>query len=120
MIQDVIQYLTAHPGFLAALLLFLFLAVVGGWFVLYNYYKVILVTLLSAGGFVSGGLVLYRGAQGNMRDLIAVGLFLLVIFPIIFVQALRTSKIAYGTKAPLPGEKGPSATDKGHAKRAGV
>ena len=100
------------------MLLFLFLAVVGGWFVLYNYYKVILVTLLSAGGFVSGGLVLYRGAQGNMRDLIAVGLFLLVVFPVIFVQALRTSQAAYGKKT--PGDREPAATDKGHAKRAGV
>lgn len=119
MIQDVVHYLSIHPGVLSALLLFVFLALVGGWYVLYNYYKVILVTLLSAGGFASGGLVLYRGAQGNLRDLIAVGLFLLIVFPIIFVQALRTSKIAYGVKA-APADKGPSATDKGHAKRAGV
>lgn len=118
MIQDVIQYLTAHPGVLATLLLFGFLALVGGWYVLSNYYKLILITLLCAGGFASGALVLYRGAQGGMRDLIAAGLFLLVIFPVIFVQALRISKVAYGTKS--GGEKGPTATDKGHAKRAGV
>lgn len=119
MIQDIFQYFGSHPGQLAALLLFLFLAFIGGWYVLYNYYKVILVTLLSAGGFASGGLVLYRGAQGNMRDLIVVGLFLLVVFPIIFYQALQTSKVAYGTKAP-GADKGPSPTDKGHARRAGV
>lgn len=119
MVQDVIQYLSTHPGILAALLLFLFLALVGGWYVLYNYYKVILVTLLCAGGFASGGLVLYRGAQGNARDLIGIGLFLLVVFPIIFYQALQTSKVAYGTKA-TAADKGPSPTDKGHAKRAGV
>ncbi|MEQ1713958.1 MAG: hypothetical protein ABL908_21535 [Hyphomicrobium sp.] len=119
MIHDVIQYLSTHPGILATLLLFLFLALVGGWYVLYNYYKLILVTLLCAGGFASGVLVLYRGAQGNARDLIVIGLFLLVVFPIVFYQALQTSKVAYGTKAPTA-DKGPSPTDKGHARRAGV
>lgn len=119
MIHDVIQYLSTHPGMLAALLLFLFLALIGGWFVLYNYYKLILVTLLCAGGFASGALVLYRGAQGSMRDLIGIGLFLIVVFPIIFYQALQTSKVAYGTKAG-GADKGPAPADRGHAKRAGV
>lgn len=113
MIQEVVQYLSTHPGVLSALLLFFFLALVGGWYVLYYHYKLILVTLLCAGGFASGMLVAYRGLKGDMRDLMAVGLFLVVIFPVIFIQALKTSKIAYGST-------GPSPTDKGHAKRAGV
>lgn len=118
MYQDIIQYLGGHPLVLSALLLFLFLALVGGWYVLTHYYKLILITLLCSAGFASGGLVLYRGAQAGMRDLMGVGLFLLVIFPVIFVQALKMSKVAYGTKR--AGGKGPSATDRGHAKRAGV
>ncbi len=113
MVQDIIQYLSTHPGILAALLLFCFLALVGGWYVIHHHLKLILVTLLCAGGFASGVLVAYRGVKGDMRDLVAIGLFLIAIFPVIFTQALKTSKIAYGSSRPSP-------TDKGHARRAGV
>lgn len=114
MIQDVIQYLSTHPGVLAALCLFLFLALVGGWYVVHHHLKLILVTLLCAGGFASGCLVLYRGTQGNMRDLIAIGMFLIVVFPVVYLQALRLTKIATGFTG------GPAAADRGHAKRAGI
>ncbi|MBA4171714.1 MAG: hypothetical protein C0511_03420 [Hyphomicrobium sp.] len=114
MIQDVLQYLSTHPGVLAAVCLFLFLALIGGWYVVHHHLKLILVTLLCAGGFASGCLVAYRGVQGDMRDLVAIGLFLIVVFPIVYLQALRTTKIASGMVG------GPSAADRGHAKRAGV
>jgi fucose permease len=71
-----------------------------------------MITLLCAAGFVSGILVLYRGYSADMRELVVIGAFLIIIFPVIYQQAIRVAKIAYGG--------GPSATAKGHAKRAGV
>jgi len=116
MVQDVIQYLSTHPGVLAALGVFLVLAIIGGWYVVHHHLKLILVTLLCAAGFAVGGLVLYRGATAEMRDLVWAGLFLVVIFPMVYFQALKTTKIASG----MTGNPQPSATDKGQAKRAGM
>lgn len=110
--HDLVQYLADHPVVLGGLGLFVLLAAVGTWYVLSHHLHVLLVTMLSAAGFVSGLVVLYRGYQLEMRDLIAVGLFLMVIFPIIYLQAVKVAKIAFGDGAP--------AMAKGHAKRAGA
>lgn len=115
MIQDVAQYLSSHPGVLAALSVFLILAIVGGWYVLHHHLKLILVTLLCAAGFACGCLVFYRGFHLGMRDLMGAGAFLIVIFPVVYLQALRTTRLISGQSA-----AGPSPTDKGHAKRAGI
>ncbi|HKZ97054.1 MAG TPA: hypothetical protein VJ045_08750 [Hyphomicrobiaceae bacterium] len=112
MLQDVIQYLSDHPVALASIAAFALLAAVGAWYVVSHHLHALLVTLLCVAGFASGFLVFYRGLQSEMRDLMAVGLFLILIFPVIFQQAIRVARIAFGEGAP------PIA--KGHARRARV
>jgi fucose permease len=67
----------------------LVLASVGLWYVLAHHLQAIIITVLSALGGGSGLLVLYRGYHADMHDLIWIGLFLIVIFPIIFWQAIK-------------------------------
>ena len=112
MLQDIIQYLAGHPVVLGSIGVFLVLAGVGAWYVLSHHLGALLTTTLCAAGFASGVLVLYRGYQAEMRDLMAVGAFLMIIFPIIYQQAIRVAKIAYGGAG--------SAMARGHAKRAGA
>jgi len=111
MLQDIAEYLIAHPVILGCIGVFFLLAFVGAWYVISHHLGNLLTTLLCAAGFASGVLVLYRGYTEGMRDLMAVGAFLMVIFPIIYQQGLKVAKIAFGDA---------SATAKGHAKRAGV
>ena len=89
--QEVLSYLTLHPGVLTVLAMTLVLAVVGLWYVIYHHLSAILITVLTAAGIGSGALVLYRGFQSEpqMKDLIGIGLFLMVIFPAIFWQAIK-------------------------------
>jgi hypothetical protein len=89
MLSDVITYLSAHPAQLATLCLTTVLAVVGLWYVLAHHLEAIIITLLSAAGFGSGLLVLYRGYNAEMRDLVGIGFFLIAVFPIIFLQAIK-------------------------------
>ena len=110
MLQELTTYLGHHPVVLSTIGVFFLLAAVGAWYVLSHHLHALLITLLCAAGFAAGVLVAYRGFQANMRDLMAVGGFLTVIFPIIYQQAIRVAKIAYGGA--------PSATAKGHAERA--
>jgi hypothetical protein len=112
MYQDLSQYLVEHPVVLASAGVFVLLAVIGGWYVISHHLHAVLITLLCAAGFVSGIIVLYRGYQSEMRDLMVVGAFLIIIFPLVYQQAIRVAKLAYGGM--------PSATARGHARRAGV
>lgn len=89
MLSDVTTYLGAHPAQLATVCLTAVLAVVGLWYVLAHHLQAIIITILSALGEGSGLLVLYRGYHADMRDLVWIGLFLIVIFPIIFWQAIK-------------------------------
>jgi hypothetical protein len=110
MFQELTTYLGHHPVVLSSIGVFVLLAVVGAWYVLSHHLHALLITLLCAAGFAAGVLVFYRGYQSNMRDLMAVGAFLTVCFPVIYQQAIRVAKVAYGGA--------PSATAKGHAERA--
>lgn len=110
MIQELAQYVVEHPIVLAAAGVFVALAVIGGWYVLSHHLHAIMVTLFCAAGFASGLLVFYRGYQMDMRDLMATGALQIVIFPLIYQQAIRIAKIAFADQAP------PIA--KGHARRA--
>jgi fucose permease len=105
MAQDIIQYFTAHPKLLAALALIAVLAIIGLWYVIAHHLTEIVVSLLSFGGLASGVVVLYRGATLHHSDLVAIGLFLIVLFPIIFLQAIRRSKVAQ--KSAPPATPGP-------------
>jgi hypothetical protein len=89
MLDEVALYLGAHPAQLTAIGLAIVLAGVGLWYVLAHHLQAIIVTVLSAAGVGSGLLVLYRGYKADMSDLVAIGLFLIVIFPVIFWQAIK-------------------------------
>jgi hypothetical protein len=90
MLDELIQYLSAHPAVLSAIGLTAALAGIGLWYVLYHHLQAILITLLTAAGIGSGMLVLYRGFTADMKDLMGIGLFLVAIFPVIFWQAIKT------------------------------
>jgi hypothetical protein len=89
LLDQLIQYLSAHPGVMTAIVVTALLAVVGLWYVVSHHLQAILITLLSAAGIGSGLLVLYRGFSAEMKDLMGIGVFLVVIFPIIFWQAIK-------------------------------
>ena len=89
MLDELIQYLSVHPGVMTAIGITAVLAVVGLWYVVSHHLQAIMITLLTAGGIGSGLLVLYRGFRADMKDLMGIGLFLVVVFPIIFWQAIK-------------------------------
>jgi len=89
MLDELIGYLGAHPSVLAAIGVTALLAAVGLWYVISHHLQAILITLLTAAGIGSGLLVLYRGFRAEMKDLMGIGLFLIAVFPIIFVQAIK-------------------------------
>jgi CHASE2 domain-containing sensor protein len=89
MLDELIQYLAMHPGVMTAIGITAVLAIVGLWYVVSHHLQAIMITLLTAGGIGSGLLVLYRGFRADMKDLMGIGLFLVVVFPIIFWQAIK-------------------------------
>ena len=111
MVQEIMQFLADHPVVVMSLGIFALLAVIGGWYVVYHHLHAVLITLLCAAGFVSGILVFYRGYQNDLDDLKVIGAFLIVIFPLVYHQAIHMAKVAYG---------GGPAIAKGHARRAGA
>lgn len=111
MIQEVFHYFTAHPGLLGALAVVALLAVIGLWYVVMNHLKEIVIAALCFAGLASGVVVLYRGVTLPHTDLIGIGLFLIVLFPGIFFQAIGRSKAAQQTKPPAtPGPVPPKAS----------
>ncbi len=89
MLDQFILYLGAHPAVLTAMGVTAALAGVGLWYVVHHHLQAILITLLTAAGIGSGMLVLYRGFRTDMKDLMGIGLFLILIFPVIFWQAIQ-------------------------------
>lgn len=104
MLNELMQYLASHPGILTALGITALLAAVGLWYVVSHHLQAILITLLTAAGIGSGMLVLYRGFRTDMKDLMGIGLFLIVVFPIIFVQAIKMIEptVPENTRRPTP------------------
>lgn len=100
MIQDVIRYLTTHPGLLTGLAVVALLAVIGLWYVVAHHLKEIVIAMACFAGLASGVVVFYRGMTVPMKDLIAIGLFLIVLFPVIFFQSIGRSKAAQQAKPP--------------------
>ena len=66
MLDELIQYLGAHPGVMTAIAVTALLAVVGLWYVVSHHLQAIMITLLTAAGIGSGLLVLYRGFSAEM------------------------------------------------------
>ncbi len=108
MYQELSQYLVEHPVVLGGLGVFVLLAIVGGWYVVSHHLHSVLITMLCAAGFVSGILVFYRGYSGEMRDLMIIGAFLTVIFPLVYHQAIRVAKVAFGRRS-VADSQGPRA-----------
>ena len=107
--RNTLQYMVDHPVVLGLAAVFLVLAAVGAWYVVSHHLHSLLITLLCAAGFAAGALVLYRGIVLEMVDLMVAGGFLVLIFPLIYREALRIARVAYGDA---------SALSKGHARRA--
>lgn len=103
MITSTFAYLSAHPVLASVLALTVVLALIGLWYVIFNHFRAILVTLLCGAGLLSGIVVVYRGAEASMSDLVAIGLFLIVAFPVIFAWAIRSEKKAVVATPHLPG-----------------
>lgn len=112
MYQDLLVYLGDHPAVLGGLGVFAVLAIVGAWYVVTHHLGVLLVSMLCLAGFAAGALVFYRGYGLAMRDLMVVGAFLMVIFPLIGQQLLKVARLAYGDVGAA------STMSKGHARRA--
>jgi hypothetical protein len=89
MLDQTILYLGAHPAVLTAMGLTAALAAIGLWYVVNHHLQAILITVLTAAGIGSGMLVLYRGFSTDTKDLMGIGLFLVLVFPVIFWQAIK-------------------------------
>lgn len=90
MAQEIVQYLTDHPRlFFGAVAVAVVLAGIGLWYVIAHHLQVVLLTILCLGGIVSGAVVVYRGVTASMTELKFIGAFLVLAFPVIFLQALR-------------------------------
>jgi hypothetical protein len=68
------------------------------------------VSVGSSGAEASGVLVLMRGFKLGMSDLMAVGGFLIVIFPIILQQLLKVARVAGLKRSPGAKQPAPSAS----------
>jgi hypothetical protein len=106
--DGILSWFADHPVLLTVMICTVLLAVIGLWYVVVNvvvhHIQVIIITLLCAAGFGSGCWVLYRGVFDpgpGGTDLIAIGVFLIAIFPIIFQQALRLSEPEQPEAKPL-------------------
>lgn len=97
MLQEIVQYMQAHPRLTVTLGLILVLAIVGLWYVLAHHLEAIVTTILTVAGMASGAIVFYRGLEGGMQDLAWIGLFLMVVFPVIFYQAVKSQKTIVAT-----------------------
>jgi len=97
MLQEIVQYMQAHPRLTVTLGVIVLLAIVGLWYVLAHHLEAILMTFLTVAGMASGAIVFYRGLEGGMQDLAWIGLFLMVVFPVVFYQAVKTQKSIVAT-----------------------
>lgn len=105
MAQYIADFLQSNPVTLPVVVAAMLLALVGLWYIVYHHLQVILITLLCTAGLLSGGVVMFRGAQHGMKDLMIIGLFLMIVFPVIFYQALQLSQAGPPKPAPKPDDK---------------
>jgi hypothetical protein len=113
MVNSVLQYLTAHPILSGALALTVVLAVVGLWYVIAHHLRAIVLTLMTTAGLASGAVVAYRGAERSMHDLVAIGIFLIIVFPIIFFRIIKPAP------SPRPAGVAPPARSAGGSAGSG-
>jgi len=104
-------FLQTHPLLGALLGAVVALAVVGMWYVISHHLKAIVITLVCAAGAASGVIVFWRGIGNDLPDLIAIGAFLMVVFPVFNYQAIRTQQRKSDMSVrPLPGLKSDGTT----------
>lgn len=108
-----VAFIQAHPLLCGLLAIVAFLSLIGLWYVIAHHLQAIVISMLCAAGTAAGAIVLWRGIGGDMVDLISIGVFLMVIFPVIYSQAIRREKKAReisitqipGVARPLPAMK---------------
>ena len=84
-----VTFLQAHPLLSVLLGTAAVLAIVGLWYVIAHHLRAIVITLICSAGAAAGAVVFWRGVGGDLVDLIAIGVFLMVIFPVFWGQAIR-------------------------------
>ncbi len=89
---NLIQFLQAHPLLSALLGAATALAIVGLWYVIAHHLKAIIVTLICSAGAGSGTVVFWRGIGNDQIDLIVIGVFLMLIFPVLYMQFIRRER----------------------------
>ncbi len=87
-----LQYMQAHPVVSAVLGGVVALALIGLWYVVSHHLKVIVTAVICVAGTLAGLVVIWRGVGNDQMDLIGIGVFLIVIFPIIATQQLRGNR----------------------------
>lgn len=97
-----LQYMQAHPVISALLGGVVALALVGLWYVVSHHARTVVMTLICLAGIASGIVVVWRGVGNDLIDLIGIGVFLLVIFPIFLMQTLRSGKAGPARPTMLP------------------
>lgn len=89
---NLFAFLQAHPLLSALLGAVAALAFVGLWYVIAHHLKAIIVTLICSAGAGSGTVVFWRGIGNDQVDLIVIGVFLMLVFPLLFMRAIRQER----------------------------
>jgi hypothetical protein len=97
-----LQYMQAHPLISALLGAMAALALIGLWYVVSHHARTVIMSLICIAGTASGMVVVWRGVGSDHMDLIGIGVFLLVIFPIFLLQTLRGGKSSPPRPTMLP------------------
>lgn len=83
------QYIQAHPVLSAILGAVAALALIGLWYVVSHHFRTIVTGAICIAGAAAGLVVIWRGIGNDQMDLIGIGVFLIVIFPVFLMQTLR-------------------------------
>lgn len=86
---NVTQFIQAHPLLAVVLALVTIFALVGLWYVVSYHLREIVTAVVCIVGAASGAVVFWRGATHDLIDLVAIGGFMLLIFPVILYQAIQ-------------------------------
>ena len=86
------QYMQAHPVVSAILGGCAALALIGLWYVVSHHLRAIVTAVICVAGAAAGLVVIWRGVGNDQMDLIGIGVFLIVIFPIFMMQTLKGNR----------------------------
>lgn len=95
--QELQQFVRDNPAALVGVTVFFVLALIGGWYVIAHHLREVVIAMFCLAGFGSGLVVLYYGLTIPLLNLEIAGAFLVVIFPLIYMEALRISNRVRGS-----------------------